>query len=355
MKPSSVTIAMSMCLKKNSARYKVEGWSKLDTIDRSICYGMLADKDLLDDDIQAGLAFTLGYYSTHARSYFVHKIDGTEIYSAFCNACKNDSTSFQGKEVQIASAGWKCIDCHTQSAPNLKGTKTTISNVRRTLKDRCTKTNKALDVLDGKYDIGTESASAIIYNFASTPKDFLTNERKTLVTTVRNIKSYLENRKTKNPSQANKFINKFETFYNKHPEFEETLLADLLKNGMKRMEGKKKNQLGKRLHNLYLMLHSISPKTAQIIAANMNGPSQRNLIKAAKVKLSSGGENVLPPIIVHDADNCVLLVLVPSFLRGLVLGYSSDATAEEEYKQLLSFPFHIICNEYKAKHPLGLD
>ena len=78
--------------KSNSARGKVCGWSKLDLLDSSICRGIIADKDLLTDQVQEGFCVLLKYFLSDERTYSIQYVECTTMYSAFSPECKNIGT-----------------------------------------------------------------------------------------------------------------------------------------------------------------------------------------------------------------------------------------------------------------------
>ena len=83
-------------------------------------------------------------------------------------------------------------------------------------------------------------------------------------------------------SCSTSFITQFEVFFNNYPQFEETTICDLIKNAMNRFAGDKNTRLPSSVHNLFMVLYTLSPKAANLLSANVFGPTTRNMMRACK-------------------------------------------------------------------------
>ena len=64
------------------------------------------------------------------------------------------------------------------------------------------------------------------------------------------MQKYVEQRSPKTKSEYKKIISNFSEFFDEFPQFEDTLLCDLIKNCMNRMKGKFNAHLPEAIRNL---------------------------------------------------------------------------------------------------------
>jgi len=132
----------------------------------------------------------------------------------------------------------------------------------------------------------TKHLKECIRNFFATPKITLTHSGTAFQSSVKLLEEYREKRKVTSLQDSSKFIKQFEVFYRKFPQFENSMVCDLVKHVMNRWNGKTNHHLTPALRDMYMVLYQLKPKAADIVAANLEGPSFRNILKAQQSELT---------------------------------------------------------------------
>ena len=77
------------------------------------------------------------------------------------------------------------------------------------------------------------------------------------------------------PSSSTSFLEKISDLYENNPSFRESLVVGMLKASVDRMLGNGNDQMSEKVVNFYRFVATYSPRAAQVVSANLNGPSKR--------------------------------------------------------------------------------
>ena len=134
----------------------------------------------------------------------------------------------------------------------------------------------AINLISSKNDVDLSQELDKCKKLIKTRDQFLTPHGIALRNSIKDVEDYTSKR------NSSSFMNEFWTFFKKYPQFEKTAVCDLFKNAMKRFQGDKSSYLTTQLRNLFMVLYTIDPKAAKFLSGNVFGPTEKNMINAAK-------------------------------------------------------------------------
>jgi len=172
----------------------------------------------------------------------------------------------------------RCVECHKLS----KSSDAFVKNQKAKAVKRIARVQPVLDLLNGTVPLDDSRVKQTIAPFLKVGKEYLTPQGMALQTALGHLQEYVNQRAPKTTNGAKKFIMEFGGFLDGFPQFEDTLLCDLIKNCMRRMKGQMHTKLPEAVRNLFATLYSINAKAARLISANFFGPNERNILKAQK-------------------------------------------------------------------------
>lgn len=148
----------------------------------------------------------------------------------------------------------------------------------------------------------TTTIKKSIHAYASINSRYLSPKGLDLKGKIVHLKNNIKHRGTDNETERDEFFNEFKSFYDEYKDrFCDTLLFDLLQNGMNRLKGNSTSKQGERLMNFYMLLQSSSNKAAKLVTANFFGPALRTM----KEKNKAANQSSAGPVIARSDDDAV--------------------------------------------------
>ena len=172
----------------------------------------------------------------------------------------------------------QCLNCRYL----VNGSTNLVKNQMAKIRAKYKIINPVINIIDGRASLEDKDVKKSLKPFFKTSVDYLSERGKVLKIAVKELSDYVEKRIPTNQDGASKFIKEFWHFYNEYPQFEDTMICDLLKNSMYRRQGRMNNHIGPAARDLFMLLYQIKPKSAETVSANLDGPSMRYLMKAQK-------------------------------------------------------------------------
>ena len=171
------------------------------------------------------------------------------------------------------------------------------------LRDRASIHDKVHSILcnpdDRMYNSG--SCKTAINRILKTNDRFLTAKGLALKRSCLELKKYKSLVIPKEKSKANSFLRQVNSIIQSNPKWEDQIEIDILKHSMAKATHSKKgggaSHLNEKARMLWVAMYQKSPHTTRMLAANINGPSERSLRRRAadldKATQNVGGKSII--------------------------------------------------------------
>ena len=229
--------------------------------------------------LQCGLKVTNKYYVAN-DIYTVAEISGLEVFSIFSSDCNSDKGSnYNCKSTRPSQYGFRCQSCESYRRDSKKW-----NNLRLKMTERSKNWSVVNNILSGEeVNIFSPSLISQLHKLRCSQK-YLNTKGKGMIEKLNGLITYLRVREIayKKAEVNDPFVTKFLKFWEKNPQFRNSMMVELLNVHISRLDGKTNCKIPQRLMDFFCLLHSYDRKSALLVSGNVLGPSLRNMLQNAK-------------------------------------------------------------------------